>query len=147
MSTKSKTEQKNTYEYVPTPVTPAVTEAQTVAQDMRKTVNPRIRSAYAGMRQQQNESFDNPFGAYTTQAVRDASKRNSDLSLHQQEAQALTEADYMANATDFERQMALAQLTAPKLVQTGGTSTATQSGGLAQAALGGVANVAGSWLG
>jgi len=126
---------------MPTPVTPQVTQAQSVSDKMRGQVDPRIRATFAGARADLKDSFLNPMGAYTTPAIRDATMRNGNAQLAQQEAQALSEADFTANGSEFDRLLALSQLTAPKLVQTGGSSTATQSGGIAQGIIGGAASI------
>lgn len=147
MSSKKKQETKNTYEYMAPPVTQELTTAKNVSQDLRGQINPRIRSNFAGMRQDVEEQFVNPMGQYTTQAVRDATVKAGKQSLAQQENQALNEADFMSNATDFERQMAMAAITTPNLVQTGGTTTSTESGGVLKGVLGGVMGLGGAALG
>jgi len=147
MSSKKKQETKNTYEYMAPPVTQELTTAKNVSADLRGQINPRIRAQFAGARQEVDDQFVNPMGQFTTQAVRDATKRAGKQSLSQQENQALNEADYMTNATDFERQMALAGITTPSLVQTGGTTTTTESGGVLKSILGGAMSIGGAALG
>lgn len=148
---KTKTSQKttNTYAHVAPPVTQEVTDLKTTAADLKGKISPIIRSSYAGARSSLNDSFQNPLGAHTTPAIRDATLRAGNADLSQQEAGALAASDHAAGEADFGRQAMIAGMTAPQLVQTGGTSqgTSQQSGGIGQAILGSVAGVGGAALG
>ena len=148
MSTKSKTETKNSFEHIPTPITPEIKNAQSVANNLRGAVDPQIRYDYANARTDFNSQFHNPSGKYTTQAERDAMHRAGLKEMAQDETNDTVQGAFDANDNDFQRQKALAQLTAPKLVQTGGTTTSTQGGlgTFTDAILGGAANIAGSYL-
>ncbi len=121
--------QANTYGYVDTPVTPQI---QAVV-DMKASTDPTIPYRYAAQRQQLADSYNNPFGAATSPAVRDAAARVTNQRLAMDEGQATAESQYNADQQNYARALTGAQLTAPKFVQTGGTtngtSTQTQSGG------------------
>ena len=127
---KQTTTQANNYQYYTPPVTPQITAAEATAKSLKDKINPMIRSQFAGQRDQLNSQFQNPLGAHTTQAMRDATLNAGNENLNQNEALALTNAEYMANQSDFERQMAIAGMTAPQLVNTGGTSTQVSSPGV-----------------
>ena len=103
---------------------------------------------YARAHESLHNTANNPYGAYTTPAVRDAALRTGDMNLTQQQGQASAQENASLNNLRFGQQTALAELTAPHIVQTGGTSSGTgtsqQSGGLGQAVLGGFAQGAGA---
>lgn len=88
--------------------------------------DPRIGHAFARGRGQAHESFNSPTGGYTTPQLRDATLRASDEDSTQQEAQAYREEDYGRQALEYGKLADIAQMTAPRLTQTGGSST--QSG-------------------
>jgi hypothetical protein len=89
--------------------------------------------------------------------VRDAATRSNNERLSMAQGQAMAEGHYAADNMNFARQAAIAEMTAPRMVQTGGTSngtvngTTTQSGGfwsgLITQAVGGAATGAGMALG
>jgi hypothetical protein len=56
------------------------------ASQLDSSAIPQIKATYAGARTNLAESFNNPLGAHTTQATRDATIRAGDQDLAQQEA-------------------------------------------------------------
>jgi hypothetical protein len=138
---KTKTTSTNTYSQIAPQTTQAQTNAESAAQRLRTMIDPTIRKYYGDAERALDESFNNPLGAYTTAAVRDNSLRAAKFDLNQAKAEALAGAEYSAGQGDFANQMALAQLTQPRIVQTGGTQVQQQSGGLLQGIIGGAAQV------
>lgn len=132
---KTVQETKNNYEYKTAPETKDITALR----ELKATVDPSISYNYAQRRNDLASSFKNPLGGYTTPAVRDAAIRAGNAALSQDESQAVQASQYNADNANYARQAGLAAATAPQLVQTGGTQTQTQSGGLLGNILGGVA--------
>ena len=111
---------------------------------MKASVDTSIPFNFANQREQLTNSYQNPMGAYTSPAVRDALQRSGGQGLAQQEAQAQQNSQNYANDTNYGRAASYAAMTAPKFVQTGGTSTQTQSGGLLGELLGGALGIGGA---
>lgn len=105
------------------------------------TEDPSIGHRFAMLKENVGNTFHNPLGAYTTADVRDKQVRSTERAIDQEEGAAKRASVYDANQQNNARKLALAGLTAPQLVQTGGTGTSQQSGGLAQALIGGAASV------
>lgn len=122
---KTTTTQQNTYGHIDTPITPQMQALQA----MKAKADPNIPYYAATERKRLENSYSNPFGSYTPPAVQEALRRNTSQGLAQQEAQAMAESQFNADNANFNRQAMVAQMTQPKFVQTGGTSTQTQSGG------------------
>lgn len=80
------------------------------------------------MREQEQNSWQNPFGAANSPAAMDAGRRVMNNSLNQDEAQANREAQYNADNQTYSRKSAVAQMTAPNLVQSGSSGTNAQWG-------------------
>jgi hypothetical protein len=133
--------QNNTFGYVPAQITPEMEAVK----NMKAQTDPTIPYRYANLRQQNADSFNNPLGSYTTPAVREAAQRVSNQRLAMDEAQATAESQYNADNENYNRAANYAQITAPRFVQTGGsstgTSTQTQSGGLLGDILGGAIGI------
>lgn len=129
----------NTFDYKTAPVTP---QTQAVF-DMKAAKDPTIPYRYANMKKDYENSFNNPLGAYTTPAVREAANRSFGQHLAMDEAQANQKAQFNADNTNYARAVTEAQMTAPQLIQSRGNSTATttESGGLLGNILGGVAGI------
>lgn len=111
-----KTTQTNTYTQLP--VTPQVTQLQSMAS---QGSDPSIPFAYAQRREDINNSFQNPLGAYTSPAVRDASHRVANERMSIDESEAVKASKFNTDQANFGRQATVAGLTQP--VQTSGTST------------------------
>lgn len=138
---KQKTEQTNTYGYMTPSNTPDINAYRDTVNTAYDTPDPNIPFAFAQARDQANNRFDNPFGADYSPEVRDAAKYANNNSLDQAQGQALREDTFNRKIGKVGAQGALAGLTAPQLVQTGGNSTTTQSGGLAQQLIGAGASI------
>jgi hypothetical protein len=104
--------------------------------------DPSIRYAMATGREDLNNSYANPLGAATSPAVRDAANRVAGQRYGMLENQAIQESNFNNNAANFGRQATVAGLTAPQLVQSGGTST--QSTPLLPSILSAAAGIGGS---
>lgn len=134
---KTVQEQKNTFDYI----APKITPEMEAIRNMRAQSDPTIPYRYANLRQQNADSYNNPLGSYTTPAVREAAQRVSNQHLAMDEAQATAESQYNADNENYNRAANYAQMTAPKFVQSGGTNTTTQSGGLLGDILGGAVGI------
>lgn len=104
---KKKT-QTNTYQQLP--VTPQVQQLQTM---VNRGSDPSIPYAYAQRRQDVQNSYQNPLGAYTTPAVKDASERVANERLSMDEAAAIAASNYNAQQQAFGQQATVAGLTQP----------------------------------
>lgn len=123
------------------PDTPATTALQGM---VKQGSDPSIPYAFAQRRQDVANSFQNPLGAYTTPAVRDAANRVTGEKLAMDESTAMQASKLAGDEAAFGRQATVAGLTSPRLVQTGGTSsgTSTADPGWGQYARSGVGTVA-----
>ena len=76
-----------------------------------------------------NRSFASPTGAYLSPQVRDAQMRSGTERLGQEQAQAEREGQFDVNKLNYGKNLAVAQMSQPNLVQTGGSQqgTTTQS--------------------
>lgn len=88
---------------------------------MKAKADTNIPYLYARMREKLGNSYNNPMGAYTSPAVRDAVSRNAGQGLALDEAQAVRASQQQADNVNYGRQAGVAAMTAPQLVQTGGT--------------------------
>lgn len=87
--------------------------------------DPSIPYEYAQRREDFNNSFANPLGAYTSPAVRDAANRVAGERMAMDEAEAIKQSRFLASQAAFDRQGAVVNATMP--FQTGGASTGVQS--------------------
>jgi hypothetical protein len=124
-----------------------VTPEIAALKEMKATLDPTIPYNFAQQKEDFNNSYVNPLGAYTTPAVRDAAVRANNERMNVAQSQAVQGSQYNADNTNYGRTAGVAAMTAPQLVQTGGTQTQTQSGGLLGQILGGVAQVGASYAG
>lgn len=122
---KTKSQTTNTYGYQPG----AQSADIDALRGMKATVDPSIPYFFAQRRKDLEGSYNNPYGASTTPAVRDNAMRAASRGLDQAQGQAMSEAQYNADNSNFQRQGVIAGMTAPQLVQTGGSSTGTQTSG------------------
>ena len=139
---KTTTTQQNTYAWQ----TPGDTGDIKAWRDQQYEVDPGIGQQFALAQEQMNNNYDNPLGGYTTNDVRMKQKAASINGLNQQRSAAHRQGQYDVNMLKAGQKAGLAGLTAPQLVQTGGTGTSQQSGGLGQAIIGAGANVASAAL-
>lgn len=87
--------------------------------------DPRLPHTFARARQNVEGTYDNPTGGFTTPQIKDANLRTAYEDIGQQEGQAYREENYGRQGLDYSRLADIAQMTAPRLTQTGGTSTGT----------------------
>lgn len=120
---KKKTTTTSTYDYK----TRAKTADEEKLSNMKATVDPSIGYTYAKMRQNNANSYMNPLGSATNPATAEAAARVTNNALAQDESQAIQQSQFNADNANFNRTATVAGMTAPQLVQTGGTQT--QSGG------------------
>lgn len=141
---KKKVTQTNTHSYMAPPKTPEVAKLET----MKAVADPSISYQYGKQRNAYMNSWNNPLGAASSAASRDAAARVTNQALAQDEGQALEQSQYNADNANFGRQATVAGFTQPNLVQTGGTQT--QSGGfwsgLAQSAIGAGAQLGSAYM-
>lgn len=121
--------QTNTVTYAQTPVT---SQQQQLASMVQQGSDPTIPFAFAKRREDVNNSFFNPLGAYTTPAVRDASSRVANERMSMEENNAIQASNAQNSQQAFNRQATVADMTRP--VQTGGTSYTQPGWGSAVAA-------------
>lgn len=108
-------------------MTPPETKDIEALRGMKATIDPSISYNFANLRREYENSFNNPLGGYTTPHVRDQSVRANNERLSQAQSQAMQEGQYAADNANYGRQATVAGMTAPQMVQSGGTTT--QSGG------------------
>jgi len=112
-SNKSKTIQDNTLGWGTPPPTHA-TEALQGMVDNGVDYSTPIRNAYGRAEQNLSHSYQNPLGAYTTADVMDKSLRSQNSDLMQSEGLDLSNAAQQNAQGQFNRQAAVAGLTAPQ---------------------------------
>lgn len=129
MSTKQKT--TSTYSS-PAPFhSPATDQLQTM---VHQGSDPTIPYAYAQKREDAQNSFNSPLGAYTTPAVRDAASRVSNERLGMEENAAIQGSNFRNQNAEFQRQLGVVGATQP--LQTGATQSQSLIPGLITAGAG-----------
>jgi hypothetical protein len=103
-------------------MTPEDTPDIQAARAWKPQIDPGIGYTFARARQALKNQFDNPLGADTPAAVRDAAIYAGENDIAQQEAQAYRSAYNDANQQEWGKLNTLAQLTRPELVGLGTTS-------------------------
>lgn len=129
----------NTYGFMSAPETADVAAVR----DFKFQADPSIGYAFGSAKNAIGNSFNNPLGGNYSPQMRDAILRSSLSGLAQQESQAKSEANQALQGSQFAQKNVVANLTAPRLVQTGGSGsssgtgsgTTTQSGGLLESLL------------
>lgn len=91
-------------------------------------VDPSIPSRVGGALRRMNNTFQNPSGGSATPAMKDAIMRSNERELNQQAGEQFREGQFDANRLDQARLTGLAELTAPRTVQSNETSSSTNSG-------------------
>lgn len=116
----------NQYGFLNVPDTPDIVAAR----NDRAQIDPSIGYRVGEAQRQLNESFDNPMGAFVTPQIRDAMRRSGQRELLQIGGQQTREGMSDVNRLNQSKNLALAGMTSPRLVNTGSTSTqtGTQSG-------------------
>jgi hypothetical protein len=114
----------NTYGHVTTPETADIAAMR----DFKFTADPSIGNAFGSAKNQIANSFNNPIGGVYSGNMRDSILRSSLSDLGQREAMARSEANQSLQGQQFGQRAAVAGMTAPRLVQTGGSGTGSSSG-------------------
>lgn len=114
---KTKTTNTNTFAYQPNPGSADIDALRS----MKAKADPNIPYLYAKLREKADNSYSNPLGSYTSPAVREAATRENGAGLAMDEAQAQQNSQNQAENINYGRQAGIAGMTAPQLVQTGGT--------------------------
>lgn len=139
-------------------MTPPETADVTNLRDFEFTADPRVGYSFARTRRNVADSYSNPYGSYTTPALRDAMLRSQLEDIGQQEAQALSEENYARQGLQYAQRADVANMTQPRMVQTGGSGTSSgtssgsgtsnvqQSGGALGSIIGGGSNVGAALL-
>lgn len=87
--------------------------------------DPRLPYTFARTRQRVSDTYRNPLGGHSTPQLEDAYKRAAFEDIGQQEAQAYREENFGRQGVELARLEDIAQLSAPRTVQTGGTSSSS----------------------
>jgi hypothetical protein len=117
-----------TYGYQTPPTTPAVTKLA----GAKFEVDPGLHAQYGKLRSKLKSGFNNPLGANYSPEVRDAIIRSGEERLGRDEAEAYRGGQYDANRLGYSRDVTVAGMSQPQLVQTGGTTSGTSSGTVQQ---------------
>jgi hypothetical protein len=129
---KTETTQTNTFSQI----TPQNTPDTQALRDYKAQSDPSRPYRFAHARDDYERGSHDPYGAYTTPAIRDASRQVFSNNLRQEEGQEALQEQFGMNQQEQSRLGTLAALTSPQIVQSGGTGTSQQSGGLGQFILG-----------
>lgn len=111
-------------------MTPPSTPALDQLRNRVFEVDPGIAAQYGKQRADLNASFHQPTAAYLPPQVRDQQIRSGNERLGMQQAQAQREGQYDVNKLNYGRDLAVAGMSAPNLVQTG--SSGSQQGTVKQ---------------
>ncbi len=90
-------------------------------------VDPSISHRYGSALRRIKDTFQNPLGGFATPAMKDAITRSNERELAQSAGQEFREGQFDVNRMDLGRLSGLAELTAPRTVQSNETSTGTSS--------------------
>lgn len=139
----------NTFTRAPGASSPDIDRLRSQQFQVDPTIGARLGEAQRSLKNQ----FRNPAGGYTTPQMRDAIERSQSRELFQQGGAQMRAGQFDVNQQDYGRNLAVAGLTAPPLVQSGSSYTgqekfktpfsakimpALQSGSQAAAAMGGM---------
>lgn len=108
-------------------IKPEETADTQAIRDWKPMADPSISYAFGRAQNAIRDSFNNPLGADTPAAVKDAIERASYGQLGQAEAAVRGDEAFRNNSMDLSRRMYLDERTAPRIVQTGGTSSGTST--------------------
>lgn len=113
--------------------TPPETADITAMRDFKFEKDPRLPYVFGKARQRNEDSFNNPMGAATSPALRDAILRAGNEEIGQAESQAYREENYGLQGLEYAKKADLAAMTQGRMVQSGqagsqsGNSTIQQS--------------------
>jgi hypothetical protein len=142
--TTSTTNTENTYDWMKIPSTPELEAFKSFEiQD-----DPSAPFLFAGQRRDLLNTYQNPYGSYTTPEMREQMTRAGLAEIGQNEAQAFRERNFDKNRMKLGQLQAAMAYSRPELVQTKGTSTTTQkqSGGWLGSLLQGAATVGSAFI-
>lgn len=131
---KSKTKQDtrqsqtNTYAYVPPPITSQQSAYDEHIKSAYDTADPSIAYNFANQRESLNNTFNNPFGANVSPEVQQAIQTAGNEASYQAQGQAMREDVFNRKQGKTTALAGSASMTAPQLVQTGGSSTGSMVG-------------------
>jgi tRNA A37 N6-isopentenylltransferase MiaA len=146
MKSKSKSKTTNTYAYQAPPQTQQMQQYGQSINDAYDTPDPSIGYQFASARGRIDDRFDNPFGQDYSPEVQDAMKYSGHQQLDQAQGQAYREDAFRRKEGKLGHQAAYAGMTAPQLVQTGGTFQGSQSQPWGPALIGAAGTTAGGFL-
>lgn len=128
MSKKTKSNQKTSmsYGYMTPTDTPDIIAARQAAA-AEEGQDPGIQYRAARQKQALSKTLSNPFGANVSPETLEAMRYARESDIDQQAGQAAREDYFRRKQARFQRLYGMAGLTAPRLVQTGGTSQGTVS--------------------
>lgn len=111
-------------------MTPPSTPALDALRNRTFEIDPGLAAQYGRQRREFTGSYNNPTGSFVPQGVREAQTRSGLERLGRDEAQAMREGQYDVNRLNYARDVSVAGMAAPQLVQTGssGTQSGTQTG-------------------
>jgi hypothetical protein len=109
-------------------ITPEDTPDIKSFRDFKYQADPSSPYRFAQAKEDLSDIHSNPYGAYTTPAIRDAAIRTGDMNLTQMQGQQSAQENVQLNNMQANQRAALADLTKPQTVQTGGTYSGTSSG-------------------
>lgn len=146
MKSKSKSKTTNTYGWQTPPQTQAMSQYGQAINTSFDTPDPSIGYQFGAARQRVDDRFDNPFGQDYSPEVRDAMTYGGHQQLDQAQGQATREDSFRRKEGKLGHQAAYAGMTAPQLVQTGGTFQGSQSQPWGPALIGAAGTAAGGFL-
>lgn len=146
MKSKTKSQSTNTYGYQTPPHWAGAEEFHNQIGQLDKG-DPSIPFAFAHQREELKNRFDNPFGFNYSPEVQDAIKYSQGQNIDQAEGQAHREDYYNRQQAKLGALGAYAGMTAPTLVQTGGTFQGTQTQPIGPALIGAAGQIGGAALG
>jgi hypothetical protein len=114
----------NTYGWMDTPDSADIKAYR----DWTPQMDQSISYGAGNAKNQLEKSFNNPLGGYTTPAMRDAALRSGNRQIDQDASQAFRVGQQDVNQQRGGQLGTLAGMTAPRLVQTGGSGTGSSSG-------------------
>jgi len=119
--------QTNKFDWMNTPIN---AEMQSVidAANAPTGADPAIAQRFAGMEEDVRRSKMDPLGAFTTPFVRERSQLSDILKLGATRDKAMREDAFNQQQGAFSKKLAAAQMTGPRLIQTGSTSSGNSSG-------------------
>lgn len=114
----------STYDWL----TPPETADMQAVRDFKFKGDPRLPYTFARAFQRAKDTYDNPLGGATTPQIRDAVLRATAEDIGQEEGQAYREENFGLQGLNYAQKSDVAQMTSPRLAQTGSSGTGASSG-------------------